>query len=305
MHHGKWATPLVLGTAQFGSSYGIANRLGRPDTARVSEILDLAYELGLRLLDTASAYGDCETVLGTCGIGHWSVITKVPSFNGVDDKYIGERVRASVLRSLELLGVDSLHGVLAHDSRDMVGDRGKRLRGALEPLRAAGLVDRLGVSVYSPMEMAGIDLERIQIVQAPFNVLDQRFATSGTAAAVRRCGGELHVRSIFLQGLLLMPGAERPARFAPWKPILARYDQRVRESGLNPAAFCLGFAAGQEDVARCVVGVDSPQQLTDLVAAFEAGRKIAVDSDDLGSNELGLIDPRCWEDNKYWSGLES
>jgi len=286
---------IVLGAVQFGLPYGIANSQGKPDIGRVREILDLAYHLGIRLLDTAAAYGDSEAVLGSCGMDRWSVITKVPSFKGTDDSDIGDAAHDVVLRSLDRLGADSLHAILAHDRRDAAGDRGRRLRDALSPLVASGHIGKIGVSVYGPEDMDGIDAGNAQIVQAPLNVFDQRFITSGAASRLSATGGELHVRSVFLQGLLLMPAQERPARFAPWAEALARFDGHVEASSLDPAAYCLGFAASQAAVRRCVVGVDTPQQLSQLVTAFEAGQRAGQNANDLRSGDPGLIDPRQWE----------
>lgn len=286
---------IVLGTVQFGLTYGIANRQGKPDIGRVREILDLAYDLGIRVLDTAAAYGDSEAVLGSCGMDRWSVITKVPSLKDIDDPDIGDVAHDAVLRSLDRLGADSLHAVLAHDRRDAAGDRGRRLHDGLAPLVASGHIGRLGVSVYGPDDIEGIAAGNAQIVQAPLNVLDQRFITSGAAARLSAAGGELHVRSVFLQGLMLMPAKDRPARFAPWAEELARFDREVEASGLDPAAYCLGFAAGQAAVSRCVLGVETAQQLSQLVGAFEAGQQAGHDAHNLGSDDPGLIDPRQWE----------
>ena len=297
-NHKKTASSLVLGSVQFGLPYGVANSLGKPDTGRVREILDLARDSGIRMLDTAAVYGESEAVLGACGVSGWSVVTKVPSLCDVDEAAIGRKARESVLRSLELLRTENLYAVLAHDSRDMIGTRGRHLHAALETMQAEGLIVRIGMSVYAPQDMEGVSAERAQVVQAPFNVFDQRFVRSGAAATLRRNGGELHVRSVFLQGLLLMPVTDRPARFAPWAAILECYDARVRDSGLDPAAFCLGFAARQADVAHCVVGVDSPQQLSELVTAFTAGGAVDPEANDLASDELQLIDPQFWKDQK-------
>ena len=286
---------IVLGTVQFGVPYGIANRTGKPDIGRVREILDLAYQLGIRVLDTAIAYGDSEEVLGSCGMDRWSVITKVPSLKEIDDSCIGNVAHDAVLRSLDRLGADSLHAVLAHDRRDAAGDRGRRLRDALSPLVTSGQIGRIGVSVYGPEDMEGIDANNAQIVQAPLNVFDQRFITSNATARLSAAGSELHVRSVFLQGLLLMSARDRPARFAPWAEELARFDAEVEASSLDPAAYCLGFAAGQVAVNRCVLGVETASQLSQLVAAFEAGQQAVHATHSLRSDDPGLMDPRQWE----------
>jgi len=294
--HRKTLDALILGTVQFGLPYGVANRQGQPDIGQAREILDLAYNSGLRVLDTAAAYGSSEAVLGACDMDRWSVITKVPSCEGIDDINVGAIVRESVLRSLDQLRTGSLHAVLAHDPRDMLGPRGQRILESLEPLREQGLLGRIGVSVYDPRDIEGIAEGCTQIVQAPLNVLDQRFITSGQAAALRLRGDELHVRSIFLQGLLLMAGKDRPKGLAQFAPILAFYDERVYDTGVDPAAFCLGFVMGQADVSYCVVGVDTLEQMEELVTAFISGQDANIEAQDLISNERSLIDPRYWQD---------
>jgi aryl-alcohol dehydrogenase-like predicted oxidoreductase len=285
---------LILGTAQFGLRYGVANRAGQPDIGRVAEILATARAVGMTMLDTATAYGSSEAVLGACGLGGWSVISKVPSLGECADADIARSARQSVLRSLDRLKVDRLHGVLAHDSRDMIGPRGQALREALLMLRQDGLVQHIGVSVYGPDDLMQCGLEQIGIVQAPLNVFDQRFSRSPLAEMLRDTGTELHVRSVFLQGLLVMAAGDRPERFGRWAEHFARFDARLRDSGLDALAFCLGFAARQPVAARCVVGVETPRQVAQLAEALRAGQESDVDADDLWSQDPDLIDPRTW-----------
>lgn len=251
--------------------------------------------MGIRVLDTAAAYGDSEANLGACGMQRWSVITKVSSLRDWDDANLGAVARESVLRSLEKLGSERLHAVLAHDRYDAVGDRGRRFYEALAPLADSGLIDKIGVSIYEPEDMGGIDVTKAQIVQAPLNVLDQRILRSGVAKRLTAVGGELHARSVFLQGLLLLPSTARPASFAPWFEKLGRFDSYVESSGLNPAAVCLGFVASQSVVRRCVVGVETVDQLTQVVNAFQAGNcQVSDNLEMLRSDDAGLIDPRQW-----------
>ena len=287
MYH-KGVDILVLGTAQFGMEYGVANRTGTPDESRVAEILDQAYISGIRILDTAAAYGESENALGRVGVSGWEVMTKVPSLSGLSDDQLDEAVYGSVLRSLDCLKIDCLSAVLFHDHRDMIGERGRRVLGAMERLRAENHVRSLGVSIYTSSDLEGLEHAKTQIVQAPFNVLDQRILGSNLSA-------ELHVRSVFLQGLLLMTPRVRPAYFGRWNGLLTRFEERVHDSGLDPVAFCLGFAAQQPAVAKCVVGVEHPDQISGILAAFEGGWNAEIEAEDLASIDLDLIDPRRWD----------
>lgn len=286
---------LVLGTAQLGLAYGVANSSGQPDLGRVAEILAVAKASGIRMLDTAAAYGISEETLGCCGVGDWSVMTKVPSLSALPSDQVEHAVRKSVLDSLGRLRLSKLHAVLAHDSRDLTGARGAGMLAALQTLKSEGLVERVGASVYEPVELDHVEVAGIDIVQAPFNILDRRIIASGKAAALNAWGGALHVRSIFLQGLLLMSPDLRPSYFQRWSPHLARLDAYAVKSGLDPLALCLGFVTQQPLVARCVVGAETPMQVEQIAAACTAGQNVALNLDDLGTTDPDLIDPRHWK----------
>lgn len=291
---GVGAGMLILGTAQFGMEYGVANRTGRPDLTRTKEILDHAFAHGLRYLDTAMNYDRSEAMLGHCGVDGWNIITKLPSLSGLPEKSIEDAARVYILRSLDRLRTTSLHAVLAHDHRDLRGSRGQRVIAALQTMRHHGLVDRIGVSVYGPEDIDGLDPAATGIVQAPLNVLDQRILRTGLADRLHRQGSELHVRSVFLQGLLLMPARHRPARFKRWSAEMARVTAYACKTGLDPLAFCLGFVTQQKHVAHCVVGVEQREQLVQILDAYEAGSQTPVDADELHAHDPHLIDPRLW-----------
>ena len=110
-----------------------------------------------------------------------------------------------IKNSLKRLNVQSLHGLLLHNSKDLLSDKGKMLVDSLKKIKSNGLVNKIGVSVYAPSEFDRIfDLIKIDIVQAPLNIIDRRFETSGLLTKLYN-GIEIHIRSVFLQGLLLMP----------------------------------------------------------------------------------------------------
>lgn len=226
---------LVLGTVQLGLPYGIANRIGRPDAAAATAVVNAAWQGGVRCFDTAQAYGESEAVLGDCfqslGISAQAqVISKLPpGLDGTD--------RAAVLRclktSFERLRVPSLYGLMLH-REEMLDDWERGLGDVLAEIKADGRARRIGVSVYTPeralqaLETVGIDL-----IQFPASLFDRRFEHSGFSAQAARRGCELHIRSVFLQGLLLMSPEELsvPMQFA--KPVLTRLDEVTAAAGLT------------------------------------------------------------------------
>ena len=289
----KTSQSLILGTVQFGLPYGVNNGDGQPDIGQVRDLLNLAYEKGVYQLDTAAAYGSSEQVLGACGVEKWSVITKVPSLREVEDAHIPKVAYEHVQRSLDRLKLGALQGLLAHYHADLRGDRGRRFLEGMAPFVASGQIKKLGVSVYEPDDVTDILPANKQIIQLPLNLFDQRFIASGAASRLVAEGSELHARSLFLQGLLLMHPDERPLAFARWQKELAQFDSEVQESKQSALSCCLGFARSQKDIARLVVGVDRPEQLLEILDAFHNGTA-RINSDKLRSDDISLIDPRKW-----------
>jgi len=283
---------IALGTAQFGLPYGVANRRGQVDRADLAAILDRAQVAGIDTLDTAMAYGDSEQRLGESGVGQWRVITKLPELPDACAD-VAAWVRKSVHGSLAKLNLVRLRAVLLHRPLQLLGPQGPALQAALVALKDEGLVEKVGISVYGPADLDALWYRfQPELVQAPLNVLDRRLLTSGWMARMHAAGTEIHVRSVFLQGLLLMDSASRPAMFSRWQPLWDRWTRWLSEASVSPLHACLGLALSQPEVSRVVVGVDSLEQLKEILAA-------AVDANpvppaELVCNDADLLDPSRW-----------
>jgi len=283
---------LALGTAQFGLTYGVANRLGRPSESEVREILALARRAGIDTLDTAIAYGDSEQRLGAVGVADWRIVSKVPAMpSGVADPV--SWLKEQVAESLRRLHAAQLEAVLLHSATDAWGPAGGSILAGLRELKDAGLVRAIGVSIYDPEH-----LERIwpvwvpDIVQAPCNVLDRRLLSSGWLERLVDAGVRVHTRSVFLQGLLLMDPGERPATFAPWQPLLTRWFDWCASQGHAPLSAALNFVYAQRQIERVVVGVDSAAQLGQILEAF--AQPCALPPADLSTDDRELLEPFRW-----------
>ncbi len=256
---------LALGTAQFGGVYGIANQSGRVAQDEIGRILALARGHGLNTLDTAIAYGDSELALGQAGVGAWNIVTKLPAMPPGCTDIVGW-VQASLRGSLERLRIERVHGLLLHRPAQLLGSEGKMLAQALTDVQDQGLVAKIGVSIYAPEELNQLmGIMPIGIVQAPMNILDSRMIDSGWADRLRASGVELHVRSAFLQGLLLMD--EWPAKFARWTDIRNMWMQWLQATGQTPVQACLNYVFSIDQVDQVVIGVDSEWQLREILAA--------------------------------------
>jgi hypothetical protein len=283
---------LALGTVQFGGPYGIANQTGQVSCDEVAAILNHALAAGLDTLDTAIAYGESEQRLGEIGIGQWQVITKLPAVpESCTDLHAW--VQKSVLGSLERLKIPRLRGLLLHRPQQLLGPQGDALFRALVALKDQGKVEKIGVSIYGPDELDVLwPHYQLDLVQAPFNIIDRRLATSGWLTRLHQAGTEVHVRSVFLQGLLLMKAANRPATFNRWQSLWRQWYRWLDDQALTPLQACLGCALAQPQVDRVVVGVDSLVQLKEILANIET--PLVEPPVTLVSEDMDLIDPSRW-----------
>jgi aryl-alcohol dehydrogenase-like predicted oxidoreductase len=283
---------LALGTVQFGLPYGIANQTGQVARSEARAMLQLAARSGIDTLDTAIAYGESETCLGEAGVQAFKVVTKLPAIPSSCPN-VAVWVREQVGVSLGRLGLPSINGLLLHRSADLLGKDGATLWHALESIRSEGLVQKVGVSVYSPSEIEAVtELYKIDLVQAPFNLVDRRLSTSGWLNRLKSAGVEVHTRSAFLQGLLLMPASSLPQEFSRWRELFTRWHQWLSVSGVSALQACLSFSLGHPQVDRVVVGADGLQQLQQIVDLSNRAMTSALP--DLGSDDEMLINPARW-----------
>lgn len=284
---------IALGTAQFGLSYGVSNRRGQSSFDEIGRILDVARASGVDTLDTAVAYGDSESNLGAVGVADWKVVTKLPAMpEGTAS--VEQWVREMVAGSLERLRLARLQGLLLHRPQDLRGPGAEDLARVLKALKSEGLIRKIGLSVYGPEELMSLpDSFEPDIVQMPFNILDRRLIRGGLLQDLKGKGVEVHVRSIFLQGLLLMEPGSRPHYFKRWEAVWKAWESWISDTGTDPLAACLNFALAHRDIDRVVVGIESVEQLSQILEA--AHSQSPVWPADLQSEDPDLIYPTRWK----------
>lgn len=282
---------LALGTVQFGMKYGISNQMGKVSRENAEVIMTLARDAGINMLDTAISYGDSEQTLGEIGVQGWEVITKLPLVPQ-DCGNVSAWVHQQLMGSLERLRVSSVDVLLLHHSHQVPGPLGRDLIRALREVKDAGLTRQIGVSIYDPGELDLIgDVATFNVVQAPLNVLDKKLVSSGWLARLHDSGIEVHTRSTFLQGLLLMESASRPARFNRWRSLWDTWDAWLEHCHITPLQSCLQYALSI-DVDRVIIGVETPDQLKQILAISPSSR-FALPPE-IDSIDVDLINPSRW-----------
>jgi aryl-alcohol dehydrogenase-like predicted oxidoreductase len=282
---------LALGTVQFGLAYGIAG-MGHavPDT-QVRQILATARQYGIRTLDTASTYGDIEQRLADlCGDQDFDVISKIaPVPAGLDGAAAAAWVLEQAQQSRQRLG-GRLKGLMLHRADDLLESRADWIWTALERWAATEAVE-LGASCYDPSTCIRIR-ERlpIRLAQLPGNPFDQRLPRALPSALP---GLQVHLRSVFLQGLLLMDETAAAHRLPAAAPALRRWHDWCAQRELAPLVAALSVVKSFHAVAAVLVGVDSATQLEQIAAAWVQAR--AIEAPELIEQSLAVIDPRSWK----------
>lgn len=284
---------LALGSVQLGLPYGINNTSGVPLDDEIKRIFTLANEAGINVIDTAIAYGDAEKKIGLHSGGNFNIITKLPEFP--EGEYSSSWLEDTLDASLERLKSSKLYGLLLHRPSQLLGKDGKCLIKDLQKLKDDGKVDNIGISIYEPSELEVIDnIYELDIVQAPFSILDRRLVESGWLSKLSEAGVEVHARSVFLQGLLLVEASKRLQKFDPWNAVLSKYDQWLENSGLTALQACIRFVLSFSEISNVVVGIDNAKHLEEIIAASKGDCPFIPD--DISSNDIKLINPLSWLD---------
>jgi len=291
---------LTIGTAQLGMAYGVANVTGKPSRAGALAVVDTALARGITAFDTAQDYGECESLLGdlwadlgelrTRGI---TVVTKLGRAVDVRDPSAVRRASAESARRLRRRP----SAILLHHPQHVDA----ALDGSWSTLEWLGDVveaDAVGVSTYTPHQFAqAVDDPRVGVIQAPLNILDQRLIRTGLLSWAERRGKRVFIRSVFLQGLLVLSAAALPEHMVFARPFLQRVAGICADHGCEVKAAALAFALLNSRSAEVIIGCETPAQLAENVELVQSVDEFAPVVEDLRQLEIPpdrVLDPRQW-----------
>ncbi len=285
---------LALGTVQFGLDYGISNSNGQVNSESITAILQQAHNADISWLDTAYLYGSAEANLGQQPLTQqFSIITKLPELSAE------LTARSALSCSLTRLQRPQVDTVLLHRPEQLLGERGRQIYADLNSLRLEGLCRRIGVSVYTPAELTAIlGKYPIDVVQLPLNVFDQRFYQQGLLQRCQGLGISVHIRSLFLQGLLLMP--ERPDWCAAYQPAFAKFHQCCEHYQVDKLTLALAILRVLPAVEFGVVGCTNAKELVDICDAWQQSEALVVQPEflhriqELAQTDDNLLSPVRW-----------
>lgn len=269
---------LVLGTVQLGFKYGIANKTGQPDQATAKAIIQTAWENGIREFDTAQGYGISEQVLGKAlselGIAKEAlVISKFdPSIAHLNAVSMSESLDYSIAR----LGVPNLYCMMLH-REEMLSLWDKGLAEILYGFVSSGRVKHIGISVYLPEKaIQALNTKGIDMVQLPTNILDRRFEKAGVFQLADEKGKKIYIRSVFLQGLILMDLKEVPERMAFAKPVLEKLESLSIDLRLTRKEMALSYVKSEMPDAKVIFGADTPEHVRENLTCWEKNSPLSL-----------------------------
>jgi aryl-alcohol dehydrogenase-like predicted oxidoreductase len=286
-----------LGAVQFGVDYGVSNTHGRTTKYEVSQILQFAYENGISLIDTATSYGSSENILGEVVTNDdWRFVTKTPHFsdNCLNSTHVNQ-LKESFNQSLFNLRKKNIYGLLLHSCDDLLKPGGELIFREMERLRENGMVKKIGVSAYSSKQISAIlGKFNIDLIQLPINIFDQHLFVDGWLERLKNKNVEIHARSAFLQGLLLMPRTSIPTYFLPIKEKIELFSKSAQELSLSKLELALGYVMGINEIDKIVVGVNTIEQLREIIEAAQV-KVNPMEFTDVSIDDQNYTNPSLWK----------
>lgn len=272
-----------LGTVQFGLDYGISNEVGKTPEKEVNRILSFAKSEGIDVLDTAIAYGNAETVLGSIGVENFKVVSKF-----LPEQELKTSIEEQLKKTLSRLKINLIYGYLAHRPADILDnpDQWK----LLIRLKEQGIVKKIGFSLNEPNELEKL-LEKNfipDLIQVPFNYFDVRFELAMKQLHSKGC--EIHSRSTFLQGLFFKDIKTLRPHFNEVKQLL----QSVKYSTNNLAGSLLQFVLQKPYIDKVILGVVSKEQLFDNLKSLEIAVRLPQKDFEISNS---ILNPSRWPKN--------
>ena len=281
---------LVIGSAQLGMNYGLFDNK-KTSRKEFKKIEKLVLKSKINFIDTAVSYGDSENIIGNSKLKNLHIITniKIPNKKNI---HIKKWVVEEISKSLIKLNINRIYGVLIHDYRDLLGKYGKNYLLSLQELKRKKIIKKIGISVYDSQEIQKIwKFWKPDIIQVPFNPLDNRILDTGWVDILKKFKVKIFVRSIFLQGLLINENSSSRIN-KNYEILLNKFRNWCYKNNVSLLKACLHFVKQFKKIDYLVVGFNNYNQLKEIIDVFK--KKQIIIPKKFSTNKINLIDPRKW-----------
>ncbi len=274
--------------------YGLNSNDHKVEFNKVKDILNFALDNNVNLLDTAPSYGNSELVLGDAAVQDFNIITKTRCFSKkfIEKKDVDALVN-DLSQSLQLLKRENIYGLLVHNADDLLKPGSEKIFQQLNRFKQQGLVSKVGVSVYTENQIQEIiDRFDIDLIQLPFNIIDWRLVGTGILNKVYSKGIEIHARSVFLQGLLLMERGRIPKKFDRWDNLWRVWDEWLNDNKITALEATIRYAISTHEIKKVLVDDDSKRQLQEIVTSSKG--HLPDIPKELFMSDINLLNPSNW-----------
>ena len=283
---------IILGSANFEQAYGIKkNTINRKE---IKKLLNLAIQNKINIIDTSSGYNQSEKIIGSIGKSNFKIISKVPKIpKEVTGKNIKKWIKDKAKTSLKNLKVKKFDYLLLQDSKSLLGRNGDEIYKSIKTIKKLGLTKKIGISIYDFNELEKIlNKFSFDLVQAPLSILDQRLLKTGWLSKLKNKKIKVHVRSIFLQGILLLKHNQLPRKLKYLKKNWIIWEKWLKKNKLTPLQACVSFIYNQNNLDGVVMGYNNKDQLDQILNQKNIKNKLTLPK--INIKNMNFIDPRKW-----------
>jgi aryl-alcohol dehydrogenase-like predicted oxidoreductase len=294
----SWGKKICLGTAQFGNIYGITNRnRNELNVKEIKEFLKLLIKNKIEFIDTALNYKNVDKKLKKTKINlnKFNIITKIPAPK-IKEKFYKKEIFRKILKSKKILKIKSFYAILIHNCNNLNSEQAKLIRETLAELKKKQITKKIGLSVYNTKDLNFMfKFFTPDLIQVPHNVFDARFMQNKILNKISKYNIELHIRSIFLQGLLLIDLKKMNYKFNKWKKIFEKWDLYCKKNKTSKLDAAVNLAMRNKKIKKVVVGFSNINEFIEFLKIRVKNEltfpKFLTDSE---KNIDKLINPYNW-----------
>ena len=283
---------IILGSANFDQIYGIKKNFIKK--SEIKKLFDLAIKSEIKIIDTSPLYNESEKIIGLLNNNRFKIISKIPKTpKTIKKENIQKWLKQNVMISLKNLKIKKFECLLIHNANSLLCKNGDEIYKGIRNMKINGFTNKIGVSIYDFNILDKILKKfKFNLIQAPFNILDQRLVEEGWLKKLKKRKIEVHVRSIFLQGILLLKHNLLPKKLKKLNKKLMVLKNWLKKNKFSSLQVCLSFVLNQRQLDGVVIGYNSTNQLNQILKLKKIPNNFSLPN--LNIKDKKLIDPRKW-----------
>ena len=283
---------IILGSANFDQIYGIKKNFIKK--SEIKKLFDLALKNKIKTIDTSPLYNKSEKIIGLLNNNRFKIISKIPKPpKNIKRENIKKWLKQNVMISLKNLKIKKFECLLLHNANSLLCKNGDEIYKGIRNMKINGFTSKIGVSIYDFNVLDKILKKfKFNLIQAPFNILDQRLVETGWLKKLKKRKIEVHARSIFLQGILLLKHNQLPKKLIKLSKKLVMWENWLKKNKFSSLQVCLSFVLNQRQLDGIVVGYNNTNQLNQILKLKQIKNNFSLPN--LNIKDKKLIDPREW-----------